>query len=365
MKRVFCVLATFLVCLFLSANAALAEGTEYSVEGQRYSVELEGEQIEGQAFVAEGNLYLPLREVCTPLGYKVTWSGSERKILLTSDMNIIELGPENFQAKVNEHESYLPEIFKLADGKTYLRETFLEDYLGLDVSHSDAMVKITPIKVNPISVKTIRETSETDEIKITLLYPQLEGVADKTVQDNLNGAFKKVAEDARNEGLKNASELEEAKESAKEAGYETTPNKCETFFDYLVKYNQNGLLSIVFLDYQYSGGAHGLTVQSSTTRNLSTGQEYQLKDFFVQRTDHVSIVSQEVKNLMEEQGLTEALLNPFSAISADQNYYLTNDDLVVYFQAYEYFPYAAGIPEFSIKYSRLKGNFKPGFEFLE
>lgn len=32
------------------------------------------------------------------------------------------------------------------------------------------------------------------------------------------------------------------------------------------------------MNYQYTGGAHGITVQSSHTLNLETGEEYKLRD---------------------------------------------------------------------------------------
>jgi inhibitor of cysteine peptidase len=131
------------------------------------------------------------------------------------------------------------------------------------------------------------------------------------------------------------------------------------------RYNQQGILSIVFYNYQYSGGAHGLTVQSSKTFDLLTGKQYKLQDLFVDGADYVGIITQGVKQAMQDQGLSEALLSPFRSIRADQDFYLTNDALVVYFQAYEYFPYAAGIPEFGVDYAALQEYFTPGFGVLK
>jgi len=84
----------------------------------------------------------------------------------------------------------------------------------------------------------------------------IDGLADKTVQDSINSIFSKSAVEARNEGLRNADEMAKVMTS----DYTDSPNKCETYFDYRLKYNQNGLLSIIFMNYQYAGGSHGLTV---------------------------------------------------------------------------------------------------------
>ncbi|MGI6555253.1 MAG: stalk domain-containing protein [Bacillota bacterium] len=46
----------------------------------RYPVELEGNTIEGQAFESDGVLYLPLRSICSHLGYNVDWHGKEKTI---------------------------------------------------------------------------------------------------------------------------------------------------------------------------------------------------------------------------------------------------------------------------------------------
>ncbi len=344
---------SFMLCLLFTASAFAADTTQYTID-------LEGKKIDGQALVSEGRLYLPLRAVCSPLGYKISWFGKEGKLVLAKDGMAIELGLENFKLKVNDHESYVADVYKRVNGTSYLSEGFFEENLGLEVIQEGGAVSITAVKENPISIKTVRDTAEDDYIKITLQYPQLEGLENKDVQDQLNDVFKQAAQDSRNAGLKNAEEMKKFFE----AGYTGSPNKCETYFNYLVKYNQKGLLSIVLMDYQYTGGAHGLTIQSSATFDLATGKEYQLKDIFTEGTDYVKLVSREIKKAMEEQGIADSLLNPFEAISPEQDYYLTNDALVVYFQAYEYLPYAYGIPEFAIDYPILQDNFKPAFEIL-
>lgn len=95
-----------------------------------------------------------------------------------------------------------------------------------------------------------------------------------------------------------------------------------------------------------------MTVQSSHTFNLKTGQVYTLKDLF-DGDDYVAIINREIKKQIREKRLAEALFEPFQSIKANQDFYLTNNALVVYFQLYEYFPYAFGIPEFKISTGHL------------
>ncbi len=246
-------------------------------------------------------------------------------------------------------------------------------YLGADIfsgsfrlavrwDKQNEIVRLERVAENPISIKTIREVSGTDAIDITLQYPQLEGLAEKTAQDSINAIFKEAAMAARQEGLANAAE----NESEKALGY-GSPNKCGTYFDYSLKYNQNGLLSVIFMDFQYSGGAHGYTLQSAYTFNLNTGEEYKLQDLFNSDADYVSFISDTVREGIDERigegSLYEELI-PFDTIEADHDFYLSNDGVVVYFQQYEHWPYAAGIQEFTVEYAALIEMLKPGLSFL-
>lgn len=186
---------------------------------------------------------------------------------------------------------------------------------------------------------------------------------DQAVQENINSVFKKAADTTRNEGLQNADEMKKDMAS----GYSGSPNKCESYFDYKLKYNQNGLLSLIFLDYQYTGGAHGMTLQSSYTFDLKTGKAYNLQDLFNSDADYVLYISNIVGNRITE-GVKEGTLyelTPFQAIKDDQDFYLSGNAVVVYFQQYEYFPYAAGIQEFPIDFSTLQDMLKPDFGFLK
>jgi hypothetical protein len=248
----------------------------------------------------------------------------------------------------------------------YLGEDFFSGNLGLAVrwDRQNEIVQLQRVTDNAISIKTIKEASETGIIKITLQYPQIDGLSDKTVQDSINSLLRESAMEARQEGLKNADEMEREKAS----GFPGSPNKCETYFDYSLKYNQNGLLSVVFMDYQYTGGAHGLTVQSSRTLDLKTGKEYQLEDLFKSDTDYVSVISKAVKDeigvRIKEGILPDYSIAPFNTIKDDHDFYLSNSAVVVYFQQYEHWPYAAGIQEFPFEFSALRDILRPEFSFL-
>lgn len=109
-----------------------------------------------------------------------------------------------------------------------------------------------------------------------------------------------------------------------------------------------------------------MTVQSSHIFNLVTGEEYKLRDLFKIDADYVSLVSDtvrdEINERIKEGKLPDHFLVPFQTIKDDQDFYLSNHALVVYFQQYEYFPYAAGIQEFPVEFPALRDMLKPDFQ---
>lgn len=336
------------------------------------AIELDGTKIEAAAYIDGGNVYLPLRAVGEALGYKIQWSGKDNPISVFKAGKNIMIDLNNHKITANGHVYYMSGGYsgKAVNGgttvgnSTYMGEDFFSDNFGLKVrwDRQNGIIQLESVKENAISIKTVKEAAETDNIKITLQYPQIDGLTDQTVQDSINAIFEKSAVAARNEGLKNADEMAKAMAS----GYTGSPNKCETYFDYRLKYNQNGLLSVVCMDYQYAGGAHGLTVQSSHTLNLKTGEEYKLKDLFESDADYVLFINDTVRNEINERVREGSLYEntPFETIKDDQDFYLSNNAVAIYFQQYEYWAYAAGIQEFPVEFPALKDMLKPAFSFL-
>lgn len=324
-------------------------------------VVLDGTKIGAVACIDKGNVYLPLRVVGEALGYEVLWSGTHNTVSVIGSGKNIMIDLNNQQITADGHTYYVDS--ELIADRLYLGSDFFSSELGLAArwDRKNKAIQLERVEENLISVETIKEVAETDEIRITLQYPHIDGLTNETVQDGINRMFKEAADEARLEGLKNAEERERISAS----GY-SSPNKYETYFDYSLKYNQKGLLSVVLMDYQYTGGAHGSMVQSSYTFNLNTGEEYRLKDLFKDDVDYVTFISDTVKDTIVERVREEILpedIEPFETIRDDHDFYLSNDGVVVYFQQYEHWCYAAGIQEFPVEYTTLRDMLKPEFTF--
>lgn len=326
---------------------------------------LNGANMEAAAYVDGEKLYLPLRAMSEALDYQVQWSEQDRTIQVSKPEKNILLDLINLSHRVTagDHAYYLSLDYTIIADRTYVGTDFVYDNLGLAVSwdRPDNVVRLTSIKENEITIKTVKDVAENEIVKITSQYPQLEGLADQAVQDKLNASFAGLSAAAKNEILHEAAEMQ--KEIEMNPDFPGSPHKWENFFDYRVKYNQNNLLSVVFLDYRYTGGAHGSTVQSSHTYDLNTGVEYQLKDLFTSDADYMSLINnavkQEIDARVKEGILPEYTLAPFESIREDHDFYLYDNAVVVYFQQYEHWPYAAGIQEFPVEFDLLGEILKP------
>lgn len=338
-----------IILLLISAQTVFADtGTT-----QGPAVSVNGTPILLQASVKEGELFLPVRAVSEALGYTVGWSGQDRAISIQNAEKSFLLSLKESKIKTDGHEFYMREIPFLIDNRTYIGRDFFADEMGLKIAWDKAgnRVSISNIRQNSISVTNSRLTaSDPRELDATIQYPVIGGLENKSVGDQINSTFKALAQQALKEGEKNATDL-----APLILQNPDIPWKCEVYFDYQIKYNQNGLLSVAFQNYQFAGGAHGSTIQTAYTFDLSTGNQLQLADLFKANSDYVSVISDRVQSQLKERDLFSALFDPFENIRPDHSYYLTCDGVVVYYQQYEILAYAAGIQEFTTDYSLLGG----------
>ncbi len=344
------ILSIFIVLLLaFSLQTAFADDTTAT------AIRLDGVTLSLSAIVKDDNLYLPVRAIGEALGYEVSWSQPDKTVMLTANGRKIILNLKESKINADGHESYLQNTYEVLKGRNYLSDMFYSDNLALKVQWDKAnhVVTLSSVRENAIAIGTGKIASESKALITDIQYPVIGGMEDKAIQAVLNAVFKKQANLAAAEGRKNAADL---------APYvlknPDMPGQCGTYFDYRVAYNQNGFLSLVFQDYQYAGGAHGTTVQTSFTIPLKTGQPMALKDLFTTGADYQAIVNNGVKTQLNERDLTAALFEPFSGIGENRSFYLSNDGVVVYFQQYEILPYVAGIQEFTTSYTSIEGLLK-------
>lgn len=225
-------------------------------------------------------------------------------------------------------------------------------YITIDSSFSPVSAATTQ------KVSSVKVTKKVQPIKLPgvdgkVEYPQISGMKNTKLQANLNKKFVDYA----NQANKAAIELNKMAIEYPASG----DGKYNVTSTYILKRNKGGILSLVYNNYAYTGGAHGNYFYEGININLNTGKTYTLKELFKPGVNYVSIISKEIKNQLAIQNkYWDFRKEDFKAIPANQEFYLTDKGIVVYFSTYEYTSFATGIPEFEIPYSKIKKYLTPG-----
>lgn len=111
-----------------------------------------------------------------------------------------------------------------------------------------------------------------------------------------------------------------------------------------IKNNQRGILSILLIGMAEFGGAHPMTMAKSLTMDTTTGENFSLHQLF--NPGYMEIINAEIRRQIKLRDIP--ILDSFNGISPDQDYYVSDHTLVIYYQLYELSPYAAGFPYFPI-----------------
>lgn len=165
-----------------------------------------------------------------------------------------------------------------------------------------------------------------------IIYPQVSGLRNQLAEQRINEAITRIVQ-----------------REIPVAGCEVY---AEIFGRYEVEVNQKGILSIKFNFYTIAKmAANGLNVQRSITANLNTGQIYQLHDLFRPNSYYKVTLNRIIQQSIKERNID--LLEPFPGVSDYDEYYLTDNALVLYWQELKYTAHALGIIEFVIPYTRI------------
>ena len=329
------------------------------------------------AYVNDGVLYLELEPVCRELGYTLSDADSSSGILLTGPSGTITVAPADNRIVDNGHTFSVADLSQensagggclRLNGTLFMRADLLSRLLGLDVRTDEADKTVTVLRIirNVLTARTVRSDLTEGLLTATIQYPVLSGPWSQSALDTINAVFKQAADAALSQGRQNAKELQETVNIRKASGVEDDGTlQCATYFDYEAKYNQNGLLSIVLSNYQYAGGAHGGTVQTSYTFDLKTGKQLKLSDLMNASSGYQKYFDTQIRSQIDARVKSGALYefpnSPFKTLGSNPDDYLSDDGIVFYFQQYQYFPYAAGIQEFTIPYGSVSSMLNPNF----
>jgi len=194
-----------------------------------------------------------------------------------------------------------------------------------------------------VSEKTVIGSNEYMDWKLHI--PQIEGLNDKKLQERLNTMFESKVTGFKAEIEKLAYE---GFQEAQKSGYYFNPYNATVVYD--VRYTKNNILSLTMDLYEYTGGAHGLTVRQAYNINLCTGEFIGYKDIFKKGFDYKTYIVNEIIRQIEEnpENFFPEAKETVQNFTDEQPFYITENGIVVFYGLYELAPYVAGIQEFFI-----------------
>ncbi|RKP50095.1 DUF3298/DUF4163 domain-containing protein [Cohnella endophytica] len=178
----------------------------------------------------------------------------------------------------------------------------------------------------------------------TMMLPiRVRTMTAKNVKINVpyvNGGTTKAAQMAMNKKIASANQA-----LLKEQGF---PSKDIQQMDgtFESKTNERGVLSLSLLNYTFTGGAHGNTLQKSLTFDANTGRSYKLGELFKKDSGYEARLNAIIQAQIKARQLP--LLVDYPGITPDQDFYIADKSLVIYFPLYAIVPYAWGFPYFPI-----------------
>lgn len=147
--------------------------------------------------------------------------------------------------------------------------------------------------------------------------------------------------------------VEEAEKTSKEYFDDIKKERPRFPYEIYSRYKvveDNKLFVSLYNDYyEFLGGAHGMTTKTSYTVDKEKEGLVTLKELFSKGYNYTGIINKEIKEQINKN--PENYFDSgaeFKGISENQNFYIEDDNLVIYYQLYELAPYVFGFPEFKI-----------------
>lgn len=199
---------------------------------------------------------------------------------------------------------------------------------------------------------------ETDNASVYAEVISFSGLPDKEYQKLLNEQIEDDVEGA----------IDEFKDEAEEA--KLPPGvKAALSIKQSVKRNSDGIISFVTENYTYLGGAHGITRWLPYTVNAASDAPriLQLKELFIDEDGYIDTINRMIDELAKQdpEKYSELWAEPHITTEDQRQFYMTDEDLVIFFPPYVLSYYAKGFIEFPLRLTELNGYLKEEFRTEE
>ncbi|GAA0594926.1 hypothetical protein GCM10009001_08810 [Virgibacillus siamensis] len=166
--------------------------------------------------------------------------------------------------------------------------------------------------------------------QIQVIYPQVFGMWNQSMEHFINQSI-----------------IHEAQQLIDMQMDEMSTTLVEMDGSFEIKNNQRNVLSLTLSNYAYHyHAAHGMTYLKSLTFDLDKRTRCSLEDLFKPGSNYVERLSELINEQIQERNIDT--FEDTVTIQPDQDFYIADKTLVIYFQLYEITPYVYGFPMFPI-----------------
>ncbi|TFJ91789.1 DUF3298 and DUF4163 domain-containing protein [Lentibacillus salicampi] len=179
-----------------------------------------------------------------------------------------------------------------------------------------------PVRIEPIKISGGPEKN--------VVYPRVFGMQDQGMEQFINERITYQTQQLIN----------------KQADEMPTP-LVEMDGSFEIKNNQRNVLSLSLSNYAYHyQAAHGMTYIESLTFDLKERKQCSLSDLFKPGSHYTERLTELVNEQIEHRDIQT--FDDHVDIQPDQDFYIADKALVIYFQLYDITPYVFGFPMFPI-----------------
>ena len=210
------------------------------------------------------------------------------------------------------------------------------------------------LKTEKLKIQDLKISYQEKPLKVDVTYPAIDGL------DDFNQKAKAIIEKEIADFKKNSLENDEAVKKIDPEAYAKYPREYELLISYKTGQINQNIVSIVFEEYNFEGGAHGATLFIPLNYDVQNKKEIKLADLFSGQDDYLKKISDfciaDLTKQMTASGaidMTDIGWINEGAGPKEENYsiFLINPkDIIFYFPQYQVAAYAAG--DFQVTYPR-------------
>jgi hypothetical protein len=348
-----------LVLLWLSISVCFAQGTAIS---KYYHFVAENPvkatiDLLVQGTKAQGWIYINDYK-----GFKQTYEVVGSFNILTKEVNLASTK----DSKILVFKGLLKEKARV-EGTFFGRGEASNFQIGLEEDYPLGSVSITAISSN--ESRSLLNMKNSPVASFSILYPELGSEVNPQTKTKITNSFKKTYADSIDASSTSKAFLQQITTSYFQDYFDMNreaynPEFSAATFSWEKKYgfevgrNEGGVLSLGFTTYAFTGGAHGMQVNSVQNFDLVTGKAIELHSIidstkFKQLAEIITTNLKKERNLQAEDSLKSQGFF-VNNIHPSTNVWMLNEGLLFVYNAYEIAPYSFGRTQIFVGYDQVK-----------